>query len=232
MEGPGHDAGREAHHRRDRKVDLAADDHERHGQRDNALLDRELEQIDEIAHAEEIARIETVQRDDRDQQREHRRFPASEHRGRAGHRSAPRSFGASSRIFSSERAQRARRRCRMTASLATASKIKRPSTASSQNSLMPSRKRDCSKVPINTAPSIAPATVPEPPKMLTPPTTTAATTLSSRPRPASTVMFPKRASIMKPPRPDSAPQTQKAKKTIAFVGRPMSWAASGLEPIA
>ena len=44
----------------------------------------------------------------------------------------------------------------MTASLATASKMSSPSTASSQNSLMPRRKRLCSSVPIITAPSIAP----------------------------------------------------------------------------
>ena len=44
-----------------------------------------------------------------------------------------------------------------------------------------------------TPPSMAPNTVPEPPKMLTPPTTTAATDCSSSPLPACTVMLPKRA---------------------------------------
>ena len=68
--------------------------------------------------------------------------------------------------------------------------------------------------------------------MLTPPTTTAATTLSSRPRPASTVMLPKRASVMKPARPASAPDITKAVKTMRFSGSPISCAASGLEPIA
>ena len=82
------------------------------------------------------------------------------------------------------------------------------------------------------APSIAPVTLPEPPKTLTPPTTTAAMTLSSRPRPASTVMLPKRASVMKPARPASAPDATKATKTIRFIGRPINCAASGFEPTA
>ena len=53
MERPGHDAGRETHDRGDGKIDFAADDDQRHRQRDDALLDRQLEQIDEISDAQE-----------------------------------------------------------------------------------------------------------------------------------------------------------------------------------
>ena len=115
--------------------------------------------------------------------------------------------------FRSARLQSARSRCRMTASLATASRISRPSSASRQNSLICSRNRLCSSVPIMMAPSMAPTTVPDPPKMLTPPTTTAATTCSSSPRAASTVILPKRARSTKPASPASAPESTKAMKT-------------------
>ena len=47
---------------------------------------------------------------------------------------------------------------------------------------------------------------PEPPKMLAPPTTTAAITASSSPRAESTVMVPNLAICIRPPRPASAPQ--------------------------
>ena len=82
------------------------------------------------------------------------------------------------------------------------------------------------------APSTAPRTLPEPPKMLMPPTTTAATDLSSCPIPATTVMLPKRARKRNPVSPASAPQRTKAVNTSRRVGNPALWAASGLDPIA
>ena len=47
-----HHARREAHHRGHRQVDLAGDDHERHGDDDDDLLDRQLEQVDEVVDAQ------------------------------------------------------------------------------------------------------------------------------------------------------------------------------------
>ena len=49
LEEKGHHAGGEAHDRSHRKIDIRADDDERHRQSDDALFNRELEEIDEIA---------------------------------------------------------------------------------------------------------------------------------------------------------------------------------------
>ena len=71
-----------------RKIDFAADDDQRHRQRDDAFLDRQLKQIDEVSDAQEIRGAEAVERDDRAQQREHHRFPALEPVERAHDRGA------------------------------------------------------------------------------------------------------------------------------------------------
>src|SRR5439155_9214038 len=235
LEAIGQHAGRQAHDRGDREIDLAIDDQEGHGQRDDDLFDLELEQIHDIADAEIDRRARQAERHDDDQEAEQQALPAAQpaQRRSGDHGSPPARAGGGLAIsFISVRAHKARSRCRMTASLDTASRISRPSSASRQNSLICRRKRLCSKVPIMMAPSMAPITVPEPPKMLTPPTTTAATTWSSSPRPFSTVMLPKRARVMKPARPASAPGRTKAAKTMRRASRPIRWAASGLEPMA
>lgn len=69
-----------------------------------------------------------------------------------------------------------------------------PNTASRQNSLTKAHlTRDVSIRSTRIAPIKAPITVPEPPNILTPPTTDAATDFSSNPSPATTVIVPKRA---------------------------------------
>ena len=75
-------------------------------------------------------------------------------------------------------------------------------------------------------------TDPDPPKIATPPTTAAATDLSSNPSPATTVMLPNRARNMNPASPASAPAATKARKTVFFRSIPAISAASGLEPTA
>ena len=121
----------------------------------------------------------------------------------------------------------------MIASAATANRMSAPRTASSANWLMPSqRSRLVWSVWMSSAPSRAPNIEPAPPKMLTPPTTAAATTWSSRPVPLMTVMLPNLPSHMKPPRPAIMPLPTKARNTSRRMGRPATRAASGLEPMA
>ena len=62
------------------------------------------------------------------------------------------------------------------------------------------------------APRTAPITVPEPPKMLTPPTTTAAITWSSSPLAANALTLPNREPHSTPAIPAQRPQTTNAPK--------------------
>ena len=68
--------------------------------------------------------------------------------------------------------------------------------------------------------------------MATPPTTTAATTLSSELMPALASSVPKRAAYRTPANPASAPLTTNAPKMRRPTGIPLSRAAAGSEPIA
>ena len=103
--------------------------------------------------------------------------------------------------------------------VATEARIKSPRRASLQNSLIWSQRiRLFSSRSINTAPKVAPKILPEPPKIFTPPTTTAATDFSSKPIPATTVMFPNLARNKKPVSPANAPQSRKLISTILWVG--------------
>ena len=87
----------------------------------------------------------------------------------------------------------------------------RRGSASRQNSLICStRTRLWSSTAISTAPRNAPMTVPEPPSVLTPPTTAAAIAASSSPEPAVTLIVPNRPTYRNPARPASAPQATKA----------------------
>src|ERR671914_395777 len=80
--------------------------------------------------------------------------------------------------------------------------------------------RAFSIVPSRIAPSAAPYAVPEPPKMFTPPTTTAATTASSKPVPARASTVPKRALHSTPARPHRAPHSTNAANTRRPDGTP------------
>ena len=103
----------------------------------------------------------------------------------------------------------------------TASRMSSPSTASRTNSLIcGTRPMLWSSRPISTAPKKLPTIVPEPPSVLTPPTTEAAIDSSSSPWPADTVSVPKRASTRNPPRPASAPHAVKAAIVVRRTGRP------------
>ena len=75
-------------------------------------------------------------------------------------------------------------------------------------------------------------TVPEPPSVLTPPTTAAAIAASSRPEPAVTLIVPKRPTYRNPASPASAPHATKATICTRRSSRPAWRAASGLEPTA
>ena len=68
--------------------------------------------------------------------------------------------------------------------------------------------------------------------MLTPPTTTAATTCSSSPWPAVTVMLPKRDQEHEPGQAGERAADANAQNTSRCTGRPAVRAASGFEPIA
>ena len=86
--------------------------------------------------------------------------------------------------------------------------------------------------PRKRAPSAAPASVPEPPKMLTPPTTTAATTLEREPVADVPLIVPNSMTYMTPATPASRPHSEKAVKTTSRDGMPRIAAASGLLPTA
>ena len=74
--------------------------------------------------------------------------------------------------------------------------------------------------------------VPEPPSVLTPPTTAAAIAASSRPEPAVTLIVPNRPTYRNPASPASAPHATKAAIWMRRVASPAWRAASGLEPSA
>ncbi len=86
--------------------------------------------------------------------------------------------------------------------------------------------------PRNRAPIAAPATVPDPPKMATPPTTTAATMASTAPVAVVPLIVPYSLTHMTPARPASRPHTEKATNTTSRDGMPRMAAASGLLPTA
>ena len=120
----------------------------------------------------------------------------------------------------------------ISASTVTAATIAVPSKKIFQNSEIFRSVKPLSIVATSSAPSVAPRTVPEPPKTLTPPITTAVTTSNSKPRPATASTLAKRAANMKPPRPASAPLIANAVSTRRLTAIPASRAASGFEPIA
>ena len=169
--------GREAHHRRDREVDLAVDDHEGHDHDDDHLLDRELEHVHEVAVAEVERRDRDVHEDDDDEDRRSAAAPSARRPG--GHASVgPRCPAARPRrvCVSPATAQRRRSRWPTAKSTATAMRISAPRmrVAPELADLLGTRSRLWSRMSIRTAPSSAPTSVPAPPTMLTPPTTAAA----------------------------------------------------------
>ncbi len=116
---------------------------------------------------------------------------------------------------------------------ATARRMRSPSTASRQNSDTTSqRTSDVSRRLISTAPMRTPIIDPDPPKMLTPPTTTAPTAESSSPNPATTVMLPKRERNRNAASPERAPEIRNARITVPATSIPANCAASGLDPTA
>ena len=86
--------------------------------------------------------------------------------------------------------------------------------------------------PRNSAPSAAPTSVPEPPSVLTPPTTTAAMIDSTMPVPAVPLIVPKNMTHITPATPASRPQTENAVNSTSRAGIPRMAAASGLLPTA
>ena len=86
--------------------------------------------------------------------------------------------------------------------------------------------------PRNRAPIAAPATVPLPPKMFTPPTTTAATIARTTPLAEVPLIVPNSMTHMTPATPASSPHSANAAKTTRPDGIPRTAAASGLLPTA
>src|SRR5581483_11824963 len=85
----------------------------------------------------------------------------------------------------------------------------------------------------NTHPKNAPITVPAPPRMSQPPTTTAAMLISSNPKPAvAGFTNPNFEAYINPANPASAPQIAYAPMTVAKTGTARNRAASELEPMA
>ena len=123
-------------------------------------------------------------------------------------------------------------RRRRTASTATAMRMTTPYRAWSQNCDRRSRINALEMKPRNRAPSAAPTTVPDPPKILTPPTTTAATTWSVTPVAAVALIVPKRMPHMTPAMPDRSPHTENTTNVTSPVRMPRIPAASGLLPTA
>jgi hypothetical protein len=113
-----------------------------------------------------------------------------------------------------------------------ASRSSAPVMAPCQKESTFSTTRTLPMVVSNRAPSAAPQTVPVPPVIATPPTTTALTTVSSQPCALSATTVPKRASHRAPAKPATAPEKAYAARIRRRIGIPASRAASGLDPIA
>ena len=117
-------------------------------------------------------------------------------------------------------------------SAAMAIRMMPPWIARSQYALTP---RKVSAGPIaasRVTPSTVPATLPVPPVTEVPPTTTAAITFISRPRPALLGIWLKRTALSTAASPVSDPSTVKATHFTADVSRPARRAAPGFEPVA
>ena len=76
-------------------------------------------------------------------------------------------------------------RFRTRLSIATAAKIRKPVAQAFQNGDTPTTVKPLDKIPIKMQPRAVPSAVPEPPKILVPPITTAEMTSNSSPRPTS-----------------------------------------------
>ena len=113
-----------------------------------------------------------------------------------------------------------------------ATSSRKPAIASVHSDGTPSTLSATLIVCSSSAPSAAPTTLPLPPKIATPPTTTAAMTWSSRPLAAVASIVLYCVAQKTPPRPAIAPDSTKAKKMRLAIGIPASRAASGSEPIA
>ena len=114
----------------------------------------------------------------------------------------------------------------------TATTIAVPSKKIFQNSEKRSSVKPLSITATSSAPSMAPSTLPDPPNTLTPPITTAVTTMNSNDVPDVASTPPKRAANMKPPTPASAPLRMNAAISLRATGIPVARAASGFEPMA
>src|SRR5918997_3555765 len=147
--------------RPDREVYAPGDDYQGHPQRHEPHLDEEARGVEQVAHSEEERREEGHYYHQHDQHREQHHLAGEpqtpENRRRRAHALSP---------------TRRRRRT----SVATASKMRLPNTASCQILGTPSRIRPLRITPMRTAPVRAARAEPRPPEMLVPPITTAATT--------------------------------------------------------
>jgi len=123
-------------------------------------------------------------------------------------------------------------RCLKSASIVTATTIATPWKKIFQNSEIRRSVKPLLIVATRSAPNVTPRIVPEPPKTLTPPMTTAVTTSNSKPRPAIASTLAKRAANMNPPRPARVPLIAKAVMTRRPTRMPARRAASGFDPIA
>ena len=102
-----HDRG-QTHDRRDRQVDLAADDHERHAQDHDRLLDAQLEQVDLVLDRQVAGRGEGVERHDHDEDDRAAGLPsgAAEPGRHVAHRRAPPALDGSPSVLRSRRRSR------------------------------------------------------------------------------------------------------------------------------
>src|SRR5262249_35717436 len=226
--------GGHGHRRGDGDVDFAGHNDEGESKGEQPNEDVGGREVEEVGTAQEEARERPAPDAAAHDQHDQERFPARKHA--LGHDGRLRQGAASWLRMRRASARRCRRnascrRCLKIASNVTATTIAVPSKKIFQNSEIRSSVKPLSIVATRSAPSVAPSTVPDPPKTLTPPITTAVTTSSSKLRPATASTLANRAANRKPPSPASAPLIRKAVITRRPTRIPASRAASGLEPI-
>src|SRR4029079_470814 len=217
------DGRRQADHRLDREVDLARDDDQGHRKRHDRDLDDRRDEVRHVAPGQEHRRHRRPDGDQRDQEERQQDPPAGQPRQQPSVRG-----GHCPRRSETDRWNRRTR----TASRPTATRITRPDTAWSQNCERRSRIRAFPMNVRKSAPRAAPMTLPDPPKMFTPTTTTAATTWSVTPVADVALIVPKRIPHITPATPASRPAIENATNVTSPARMPRIAAPSGLLPVA
>src|ERR1700722_523709 len=185
LRGEAHRQRAERDDRGDRKVDFAHQDQQRHAERDDRFLGEIGGGVGEIVDVEKIGRQKRIADEHQDQQAEQNGLPAQQEiagpparfvgdlgAGFLAHLAAPALRRASRRMSLPPR--RSTRALTITAARMTA-----PDIAICQNGVTCMTGSALTMTPRNRAPSRAPATVPTPPAIETPPITQAAITVNS-----------------------------------------------------